>query len=204
MNRLYTIIRNIWVVIIVVGIFLYLNSDIKIGEIKLREIDKTFNIITELFVQGIDFNSLTNMDVLVGLYFLPSILSVLNWKKSLLNKIGIILLNLFLGWTVYFWLKLLFNSWSSSSMFGYTNNSNSYSKTDNYNEERRSIQKVEKVHIQYQLDSGVWSNYTTVYANDNAIAQAMKLARKGMTTKPGVTGKIRAKGVNSGAIYDLG
>ena len=36
------------------------------------------------------------------------------------------------------------------------------------------------------------------------LAQAMKLARKGMTTKPGVTGKIRAKGVNSGTIYDLG
>lgn len=64
-----------------------------------------------------------------------------------------------------------------------------------------SHQQKEQIEIQYQLDSGAWQTYSSSANNDAAISKGMEWAQKGLVNKPGITGRLRARGKKTGNIY---
>lgn len=64
-------------------------------------------------------------------------------------------------------------------------------------------QQKEKIIIEYQGTGGGWFTIGGAPNDDFQIAQALKHAAKGIAKNPNFSGKIRAKGADSGRVYDM-
>ncbi|MGG7035714.1 MAG: superinfection immunity protein [Flavobacterium sp.] len=89
---------------------------------------------------------------LLLLYFLPAIIAV-SRKKS--NRLAIILLNVFLGWTFIGWVAALIWSFTADSQNVVVNNYNTPQNnipTNSFNKQFDSLKKLKEL-----MDSGVLS-----------------------------------------------
>jgi hypothetical protein len=163
----------------------------------------------------IDFITINWKYFLIGflVYFFPSFISYFNNGRGRWGKIGFFLVNLFLGWTIYFWFKLLFRSLSRKPIFkSFGNSEYDISQDDVPKKKSRGNSKNnsvdsdddEGIQIQYQSTGGNWMNYSCLSGTDSyQISQGLKIASRGVSNKPNANGRVRAIGMKSGRLYDM-